>query len=123
MQVLFFMALVAVLSKNNCWIKKYLYLCDRLLCCTRHTNRRLSLNGCLYFFKIDIYTSAEGRYCIKADRSSYRYNYTIIMKRRTRPKLVHVTAKVVVVKLVKVRAYKRVRNGKIEKVRSHYRRY
>ena len=28
-----------------------------------------------------------------------------------------------IIRLTKVKAYKRIRNGKIEKVRSHYRRY
>ena len=34
-----------------------------------------------------------------------------------------VTIEVEIVRLAKVRAYKRIRNGKIEKVRSYYRRY
>ena len=37
--------------------------------------------------------------------------------------LVIVTIEVEIIRLVKVRAYKRVRFGKIERVRSHYRRY
>ncbi len=42
---------------------------------------------------------------------------------RTNQHLAIVTIEVEIVKLVKVRAYKRMRNDKIEKVRSHYRRY
>lgn len=42
---------------------------------------------------------------------------------RTIKFLAIVTIEVESIRLVKVRAYKRVRNGKIEKVRSHYRGY
>ena len=42
--------------------------------------------------------------------------------KRTMPRIVHITTRVVVVRLVKVRSYKRIRNGKVERVRSHYRR-
>ena len=42
---------------------------------------------------------------------------------RTIKFLAIVTIEVEINRLVKVRAYKRVRNGKIEKVRSHYRGY
>ena len=37
--------------------------------------------------------------------------------------LVIVAIEVEIVRLVRVRAYKRVRFGKVERVRSHYRRY
>ena len=42
---------------------------------------------------------------------------------RTIKFLAIVTIEVEIIRLVKVRAYKCVRNGKIEKVRSHYRGY
>ncbi len=42
---------------------------------------------------------------------------------RTIKFLAIVTIEVEIIRLVKVRAYERVRNGKIEKVRSHYRGY
>ena len=42
---------------------------------------------------------------------------------RTIKFLAIVTIEVEIVRLAKVRAYKRIRNGKIEKVRSYYRRY
>ncbi len=42
---------------------------------------------------------------------------------RTSQHLVIVTIDVEVIRLVKVRAYRRVRFGKVERVRSHYRRY
>ncbi|MCR5407505.1 MAG: hypothetical protein K6E61_00135 [Bacteroidales bacterium] len=45
------------------------------------------------------------------------------MKRRTKHIIERFTISVVVVKLVKVRSYRRIRYGKIERVRSHYRRY
>ncbi len=44
------------------------------------------------------------------------------MKRKTRRKLVLYSVRMEVEKLVKVKAYKRVRNGRIERVSSHYRR-
>ena len=45
------------------------------------------------------------------------------MKRKTRRKLVLYSIRMEVERLVKVKAYKRIRNGKIERVRSHYRRF
>ena len=45
------------------------------------------------------------------------------MFKRTHYTEVRVTVKIVYPVLIKVRAYTRVRFGKIEKVRSHYRRY
>ena len=45
------------------------------------------------------------------------------MKKRTKRKDVHISIRVEVVRRTKVRAYKRIRNGKIEKVKAHYRRY
>ncbi len=42
---------------------------------------------------------------------------------RAKNHFVIVAIEVEVIKLVKVRAYKRVRFGKVERVRSHYRRY
>ena len=45
------------------------------------------------------------------------------MKQRTIPRIVRYSIRMEVETLVRVRAYKRVRNGKLEKVRSHYRRY
>ncbi len=45
------------------------------------------------------------------------------MRKRTKPVIVRYSIRMEVETLVKVKAYKRVRNGKLEKVRSHYRRY
>ena len=45
------------------------------------------------------------------------------MKKRTQSQDVQISIRVEVAKLVKVKAYKRVRDGKVEKVRAHYRRY
>lgn len=45
------------------------------------------------------------------------------MKQRTIPRIVRYSIRMEVEPLVRVKAYKRVRNGKLEKVRSHYRRY
>ena len=42
---------------------------------------------------------------------------------RTYQEFVLVSIEVEIIRLVKVRSYKRVRFGKVEKVRSHYRRY
>ncbi|MDD7710886.1 MAG: hypothetical protein PUJ46_04915 [Alistipes sp.] len=42
---------------------------------------------------------------------------------RTSQHLVIVAIEVEVIRLVRVRAYKRVRFGKVERVRNHYRRY
>ena len=45
------------------------------------------------------------------------------MKKEKTCFLLQITVRVFVERLVKVRAYVRVRNGKVEKVRSYYRRY
>jgi hypothetical protein len=45
------------------------------------------------------------------------------MKKRTQSQDVQISIRVEVAKIVKVKAYKRVRDGKVEKVRAHYRRY
>ena len=45
------------------------------------------------------------------------------MKKRTESQDVQISIRVEVVKLVRVKAHERVRNGKVEKVRAHYRRY
>ena len=51
--------------------------------------------------------------------------FTIIndYQMRTSQHLVIVAIEVEIIRLVKVRAYKRVRFGRVERVRSHYRRY
>ncbi len=45
------------------------------------------------------------------------------MNIRTYLRFVLISIRVDVVRIVRVHAYKRIRNGKIERVRSHYRRY
>ena len=45
------------------------------------------------------------------------------MTKRTDCRLVIVSIRVEIVRLVKIKAYKRMRFGKIERVRSHFRRY
>ena len=45
------------------------------------------------------------------------------MRKRTKPVIVRYSIRVEVETLVSVKAYKRIRNGKLERVRSHYRRY
>ena len=58
------------------------------------------LNGCLLFFPS-----------------------LTLMKPRTYCKAVLVSIRVEVKRVVKVKAYKRIRRGKVEKVRTHYRKY
>ncbi len=45
------------------------------------------------------------------------------MNKRTERKVVRISIRVEAARLVKVKAHTRLRNGKIVKVRSHYRRY
>ena len=45
------------------------------------------------------------------------------MTKRTDCRLVIVSIRVEIVRLVRIKAYKRIRFGKIERVRSHFRRY
>ena len=52
-----------------------------------------------------------------------RLSYINSHKMRVSQHLVIVAIEVEIIRLVKVRAYKRVRFGKIERVRSHYKRY
>ena len=46
-----------------------------------------------------------------------------MIKKRTKPRFARITTRVIVEKVVKVKAYIRFRNGKPEKVESHYRKY
>ena len=45
------------------------------------------------------------------------------MHRRTHRQIVSITIRVEMKRVVKVKAYKRIRRGKVEKVRTHYRKY
>ena len=45
------------------------------------------------------------------------------MTKRTDCRLVIVSIRMEIVRLVRIKAYKRIRFGKIERVRSHFRRY
>ena len=45
------------------------------------------------------------------------------MKKRTHCKFVIISIRVEVIRLVRIKAYKRKRFGKIERVRSHFRKY
>lgn len=45
------------------------------------------------------------------------------MKRKTRHILVLYSTRMEIERIVTVKAYKRLRNGKIERAKSHYRRY
>ena len=45
------------------------------------------------------------------------------MKKRTHCKCVIISIRVEVIRLVRIKAYKRKRFGKIERVRSHFRKY
>ena len=45
------------------------------------------------------------------------------MKQRTHCKFVIISIRVEIVRLVRVKAYKRIRLGKVERVRSHFRKY
>ena len=49
-------------------------------------------------------------------------NY-LSMKKRTHCKFVIISIRAEIIRLVRVKAYKRIRFGKIERVRSHVRRY
>ena len=67
-------------------------------------------------------TLTEGR-CSNTGASSLHLNYLTLMKPRTHCKAVLVSIRVEVKRAVKVKAYKRIRRGKVEKVRTHYRKY
>lgn len=54
---------------------------------------------------------------------SLTYDILILRILRTKNHFVIVAIEVEVIRLVRVRAYKRVRFGNVERVRSHYRRY
>ena len=45
------------------------------------------------------------------------------MKQRTNCKFVIISIRAEIVKFVRVKAYKRIRFGKVERVKSHFRRY
>ena len=48
---------------------------------------------------------------------------TYMLKRRTHARIVCISIRTEKVRLVRVKAFKRIRNGKVEKVKAHYRRY
>lgn len=60
-------------------------------------------------------------YCKQGRLFSHFLSVNITM--RTSQHLVIVAIEVEIIRLVRVRAYRRVRFGKVERVRSHYRRY
>ena len=67
--------------------------------------------------------STEGRYlCGKPIVLTPIINY-LSMKQRTRCKFVIISIRAEIVRLVRVKAYKRIRLGKVERVRSHFRKY
>ena len=79
----------------------------------------LSLKGDVCIFYCFTYT--EG---VLQQGTLFSQPYKILTKTmRTHKYLVIVAIEVEIIRLVKVRAYKRVRFGKVERVRSHYRRY
>lgn len=67
-------------------------------------------------------TLTEGRYCDKGAESLQLKNNPL-MKKRTFRRIVRISVRVEVKRVVKVKAYQRIRRGKVEKVRTHYRRY
>ena len=87
------------------------------------SNRHPSLSGCLFFSKRHIFSSSRGEVLYQGGPKFLQVPNRYKMKRRTRPRIVRISTRVEVVRLVKVRSYKRIRKGKVERVRSHYRRY
>jgi hypothetical protein len=82
-------------------------------------DRHLPLIGACLLLR----NTTEGRYWYREAVVLTVYQILTLMKRRTRPRSVHISIRVEVVRIVKVRSYVRRRNGKLERVRSHYRRY
>ena len=102
-----------------CRFKKFFYLCDRIIeFSTKLTTDIQPLNGCLFFIR----EPTEGRYC-KHEPFVLRVLNSIIMKKRTKRKVVRISIRVEAARVAKVKAHTRVHNGKIVKVRSHYRKY
>lgn len=66
--------------------------------------------------------SKEGR-CLNKEDISFTLLTNTLMKRRKYPFFAQISIGVEIVRLVWVNAYKRVRFGKIERVKGHYRRY
>ena len=77
-------------------------------------------NGCLFFLSRHI--ASEGDVTLDGSDATRTSPLVTIMKRRVADPIVQATTIVVVLKLIRVRAHTRVRLGKIEKVRSHWRR-
>ena len=106
-----------------CWIKKYPYLCNVVIGTTSSESFRQasSPKWMPVLFSRNL---AGGRYCNEGSLVLQLEVIKPIMKKRTKQRIiVHFSTRVDVVKLVKVRSYRRIRNGKVERVRSHYRRY
>lgn len=106
-----------------CRIKNNPYLCCRNIDLVQTKIRHPSLSGCLFFFKRHIFYSSRGEVLYQGGPKFLQVPNRYKMKRRTRPRIVRISTRVEVVRLVKVRSYKRIRKGKVERVRSHYRRY
>ena len=76
------------------------------------------MDACSFFRNL-----AEGRYCYEGSLVLQSIVNNPMKKRTKQRTIVRFSTRVEVVKLVKVRSYKRIRNGKVERVRCHYRRY
>lgn len=80
-------------------------------------NGQLSLKRLPIFMKITEGEIFEGKLIV------LHRIFLSTMKKRTIQILFHISIKVEVIRLVRVKAYKRFRFGKVERVRSHYRKY
>ena len=103
-----------------CWIKNNPYLCIEIF--GRSENSKTGtcpLKRCLFsFLEIQPRGGTE-----TGSQTFFTHSFNKYFIMRTFCKAVNISIRVEIVRLVKVRAYKRIRNGKIERVRSHYRRY
>ena len=77
-------------------------------------------NGCLFFLSRHI--ASEGDVTLDGSDATRTNSISNIMKRRVADPIVQATTIVVVLKLIKVRAYTRLSLGKNKMVRSHWRR-
>lgn len=69
-----------------------------------------------------LFSSTEGMVTLQGVDSSYKLTVLNTMRKRTYHKLV-ISIRVEIIRLVWVRGYRRVRLGRNERVKGHYRRY
>ena len=106
-----------------CRFQIFPYLCINIDLLDGNLLKQASGPNWMSVFFFHFPNSNRGEVLIEEVRCSQSSSNKSMYKGTNRPGIIRITTRVEVVKLVKVRSYKRIRNGKVERVRSHYRKY